>query len=472
MKKWIVGAAAALAAAGCADASDDSSLVARVGDYELTIDQVVELLVDEERLAADAGVIRTLADYWVDYALLAEAAAEDSTFAQLDLEPMVQQQLFQTMVFQLRDSVIQVDTFITPEELEALYEAESPEAEVRARHIMLTYPLQASPTQRDSVRARLLELRAQIAAGTPFETVARRYSQDPGSAGAGGDLGYFGRGEMVAPFEQAALALQPGEMSDVVETPLGLHLIAVEDRRVRAFDEVAGAFRRTVQGRRVQAAESTFVAALEERVAPGISEGALDVAREMASNPGVQLSRRAAGRSLVAWQGGAVTLGDLQTLLQIESPALRAQLVEAPDERVEQFLRDLARRELLIQEARSAGLQPSRARVDSLVADAAAQLRAAARSLDLLRLDRAPGEPRELAIERAVEEALADNLAGATQFVPLGPVRFQLRARTSPTIVDRGVGEAILRIVQLRAARSPSELEGTLAPGVADTISR
>lgn len=474
MKKWIVAAGIAFAAAACGEATNEGTLVARVDGYQLTVDQVVQLLVDEERLAADANVVRTLADYWIDYALLAEAAADDSTFRQLDLEPMVQQQLFQTMVFQLRDSVIQIDTFITDRELEELYEAEAPEVEVRARHIMLTYPLQATPAQRDSVQARLAELRESIDEGASFESVARQFSQDPGSARAGGDLGYFGRGEMVAPFEQAALALEPGEVSDVVQTPMGLHLIKVEDRRVRGFAEVAGDFRRTVQGRRVESAESTFVAGLEERSSPEISAGALDVTRETAANPGTRLSRRASQRALVEWRGGSVTLGELQTLLQVESAALRAQLAAAPDDRIESFLRDLARRELLIQEARAAGLQPTRARVDSLVADAAQQLRNATRSLGLMELDRAPGEPRELAIQRAVAEALSDNLAGASRFVPLGPVRFQLRERASPTIYDAGVGEAILRVVQLRAARSPSALEDTLEPTTAppDTTSR
>lgn len=474
MKKWIVAAGIAFAAAACGEATNEGTLVARVDGYQLTVDQVVQLLVDEERLAADANVVRTLADYWIDYALLAEAAADDSTFRQLDLEPMVQQQLFQTMVFQLRDSVIQIDTFITDGELEELYEAEAPEVEVRARHIMLTYPLQATPAQRDSVQARLAELRESIDEGASFESVARQFSQDPGSARAGGDLGYFGRGEMVAPFEQAALALEPGEVSDVVQTPMGLHLIKVEDRRVRGFAEVAGDFRRTVQGRRVESAESTFVAGLEERSSPEISAGALDVTRETAANPGTRLSRRASQRALVEWRGGSVTLGELQTLLQVESAALRAQLAAAPDDRIESFLRDLARRELLIQEARAAGLQPTRARVDSLVADAAQQLRNATRSLGLMELDRAPGEPRELAIQRAVAEALSDNLAGASRFVPLGPVRFQLRERASPTIYDAGVGEAILRVVQLRAARSPSALEDTLEPTTAppDTTSR
>ncbi|HCW77562.1 MAG TPA: hypothetical protein DG084_00475, partial [Gemmatimonadetes bacterium] len=94
------------------------------------------LLVDEERLAADAGVVKAVAELWLNYTLLAEATATDSTFSMLDFEPLVMRQAQQVMVFQLRDSVIQVDTFMTEEELRQRYETEEPALEIRARHIM------------------------------------------------------------------------------------------------------------------------------------------------------------------------------------------------------------------------------------------------------------------------------------------------------------------------------------------------
>ena len=471
---WITPAWAGLIVTfgACGQPGDETDLVARVGDYELTVDEIVDLLVDEEGLAADAGVVRVLADYWIDYTLLAEAVDDDSTFSRLDLEPLVQQQVWRAMMFQLRDSVIQIDTFVTEGELEALYEAEAPEVELRARHIMLTYPFQPTQAQRDSVRAALEALRQRILAGAAFESIALQYSQDPGSAPTGGDLGYFGRGDMVAPFEEAALTLESGEMSDVVETPMGLHLIRLEERRVRDFGEVGREFRLRVQTRRTEEAESTFVAGIEARVNPRVVDGAFEITREIARNPGTRLSGGAARRALVEWDGGAVTVGDLQNLLQIEEAPLRDQLVVATDERVEAFLRDVARRDLLVNEAGSAGLRPPPSRVDSLVTGAKDQLRGAARMLGLLDLDQAPGEPRALAISRAVAEALTGNLSGATQFVPLGLVSFQLRDRMPFAVYDRGLGQALLRIVQLRAARSPSLIEDAFdtTSAVTDTI--
>lgn len=448
--------------AACGDAASDEGVVARVDGYRLTVDEAVELLVDEERLGADVGVVESLAELWIDYTLLAEAAAEDSTFSDIAVEPLVTRQIGQMMVLQLRDSVIQVDTSVTDEELRTRYEAESPEVQLRASHIMLEVPVGADQAARDSVRAELRALRQRAADGADFAALARQHSQDPGTARMGGDLGYFTRGDMVAPFEQATLALQPGEVSDVVQTPMGLHIIRLEERRVRGFDEVAPGYRRQVQGRMVQEAESVFVAALIERADPQIVEGSAEIAREMASVPGAGLTGRAARRPLVEWDGGSITQGEFQELLRLENPSLRNQLEQGSDEVVEDFLLGLARRDLLIREAESAGLRPARDSIDALVDDARVQLRTAARALGLLDLDRAPGEDLEIAIQRAVTEALADNLSGATRIVPLGLVSFQLREGRSAAILEDGVGEVIVEVAQIRAARNLSPAEQNL----------
>src|SRR5262249_24908493 len=72
----------------------------------------------------------------------------------------------------------------------------------------------------------------RIAGGEAFEKVAAELSQDPGSKARGGDLGFFARGQMVKPFEDAAFALSPGQVSEPVKTDFGFHLIQVEERQV------------------------------------------------------------------------------------------------------------------------------------------------------------------------------------------------------------------------------------------------
>ena len=85
--------------------------------------------------------------------------------------------------------------------------------------------------QKETLRRRLVTLRDSISKGADFAAVAKANSEDVGSAPNGGDLGYAKRGAMVAPFEGAALKLKPGEMSDVVESDFGFHLIQLIETR-------------------------------------------------------------------------------------------------------------------------------------------------------------------------------------------------------------------------------------------------
>lgn len=111
--------------------------------------------------------------------------------------------------------------------------------QVRVRHILIKA---TDEKQKSDAAERLFQIKERVRRGESFEAIAREYSQDTGSAPEGGDLGFFGRGKMVEPFERAAFALrEPGELSDIVETQFGLHLIQLVERRdarEREFEEV------------------------------------------------------------------------------------------------------------------------------------------------------------------------------------------------------------------------------------------
>jgi hypothetical protein len=453
---WL--AALLLASAACADEAADPDVVARAGSMELRADDIVELLLDEEDLPASADVVEALAGLWIDYALLTRAAAEDTTLAQLDFSPMVRAAIDQEMLVSLRDSTLQVDTLVSDQALMSRFETSDTELRFRARHIMLGFPVQATPEQRDSVRAALAGVRDQISRGARFEDLARQYSQDRGSAAQGGDLGYFAPGELVSPFEDAVRALDVGQVSEIVETPMGLHVIRLEERERPPFEEVAERLRVELQAERVQQAESLFVAGVEGRAgALELAEGALQVLRDLAGNASVRLSGRAAARELVTWSGGALTASRVLAVLRVEPPTFHEQVVAAPDETLEPFLLSLARRELLLAEARAAGLEPPQSQADSLTAEVQGQVREASRRVGLIPLERAPGERLEPAIQRAVINALRENLSGASPTVPLGPVSYQLRSETGHAILNAGIGRAVLDLGRERAARATAE---------------
>ena len=100
--------------------------------------------------------------------------------------------------------------------------------EIKARHILFKLPPDASEEKQREKREQLRELLVQIKAGSSFEELAKAHSED-GTATEGGDLGWFKPGEMVPAFESAAFALAAGEVSDIVKSPFGLHLIKVDE---------------------------------------------------------------------------------------------------------------------------------------------------------------------------------------------------------------------------------------------------
>jgi peptidyl-prolyl cis-trans isomerase C len=136
---------------------------------------------------------------------------------------------------------------------------------VRASHILLPADPKSDDAAKKKVRAQAEAVLQQARGGADFGQLAREHSKD-GSAQQGGDLNYFGRGQMVPAFEQAAFALKPGEISDIVETQFGLHIIKVTDKRDAVpFEQVTDGIRQflTEQGKQQRA--DAFIETLKQK---------------------------------------------------------------------------------------------------------------------------------------------------------------------------------------------------------------
>ncbi len=114
--------------------------------------------------------------------------------------------------------------------------------ERRASHILINAPKAAPAADREKARARATELLQEVRKSPGnFAEIAKKNSQDPGSAPKGGDLDYFARGAMVKPFEDAAFAMKKGDISDIVESDFGYHIIHLTDIKaptIRTFAEL------------------------------------------------------------------------------------------------------------------------------------------------------------------------------------------------------------------------------------------
>jgi peptidyl-prolyl cis-trans isomerase C len=141
-------------------------------------------------------------------------------------------------------------------------------ARVRASHILISVPETADAAAKLQAKTKAEGVLKELKAGKDFAAAAKENSQDPGSAVNGGDLGYFEQGQMVPPFEQAAFALKPGEMSDLVETPFGFHIIKVADKqasRVVPIEEAKPQIEQYLTGQNRQAQTQAFVNTLKTK---------------------------------------------------------------------------------------------------------------------------------------------------------------------------------------------------------------
>jgi peptidyl-prolyl cis-trans isomerase C len=139
---------------------------------------------------------------------------------------------------------------------------------VRASHILIGIPQNADAATKQQAKTKAEAVLNDLKAGKDFAEAAKTNSQDPGSAPNGGDLGYFEQGQMVPPFEQAAFALKPGEMSDIVETQFGYHIIKVADKqnsRVVPLDEAKGQIEEYLTQQNRHAQTEVFVEGLKAK---------------------------------------------------------------------------------------------------------------------------------------------------------------------------------------------------------------
>jgi peptidyl-prolyl cis-trans isomerase SurA len=136
--------------------------------------------------------------------------------------------------------------------------------QTRARHILIRVNEVVSEPE---ARHRIDSLRERLVNGADFAELARQYSQD-GSAAKGGDLGWVNPGDTVPEFEQAMNALKDGELSPVVQSPFGMHLIQVSERRQRDVSEERqrAAARQALRERKLDEAYQEFLRQLRSRV--------------------------------------------------------------------------------------------------------------------------------------------------------------------------------------------------------------
>ena len=177
----------------------------------------------------DKKTIEEYVDLFVNYKLKVQAAL-DAKYDTLTS--------FKTEFAQYRDQQV-LPTFVTDADMLAeahkVYDQTKenigPDGLVSAAHILILTPQKATEEQQRDAKRRIDSIYTALKAGADFEALAKQVSQDPGSARRGGLLGWFSRHQMIKEFEDAAFALQPGQMSEPFQSPYGWHIILMKERK-------------------------------------------------------------------------------------------------------------------------------------------------------------------------------------------------------------------------------------------------
>ena len=223
-------------------------VVVTVGDVKITaaqFDQIIDALPEQYRSVARTTGRKQFADNIVKIEILSQEGKRrklDERSAYRTQTTFEDANILANMAYEDIGKNAKLDEA----GLRKYFEAHKTEFEqVRARHILIRVsgsPSPLRPGQKDLSDAEALakaqDLRKRIQAGEDFAELARAESDDTGSGANGGDLGTFRHGQMVPTFEEAAFAMQPGALSEPVKSPFGYHVIKVESKESRSFEDV------------------------------------------------------------------------------------------------------------------------------------------------------------------------------------------------------------------------------------------
>ena len=423
-------------------------VVARAGSQELSVNRLSDLLGKAKLQVPINTEVATLVarDLWVPYQLLGLAAARgDSLGDPKSIESAASGMIENAKLGRFMESV--AAKFPLDSGTEASYLAASGGL-YSARHILLLVPENSSPAVRDSIKRRIAGIRTQVTAAN-FADMARRNSQD-NSAQKGGDLGVFPRGMMVKPFGDAVAALKPGEISPVVETQYGYHIV-----QRNTWDDAKAQFASQAQGRGRQVAESTYVAQAQVEAKVKLASDAAATAKAVAKDP---MAHRNDKTSVATYTGGKLTAGQLAMVLLAapRSGQLTQQIQQAPDSLVNQYVTNMAQREVLLRRADSAkvGLSPeelSNLRRDFSQAVALSWTQLGIDPKSLADSAKSPSERERVAAAR-IEAFLDRVMSGQAQPVPVpAPLQIILMDKYDAKVNAAGIDRAVERAAKLRA---------------------
>jgi parvulin-like peptidyl-prolyl isomerase len=349
-RTFAIAATAAFTLSACSGLRDalnaHTDWVARAGAAELSVTRLATLL-GKSRAPIRKDIAKSIANVWTDYQLLGVAAAHNDS---LNDPKLIDDAMWPAIAnLKARKWYDVVSKGWGVEDTAAAQKQWASGQILAADHILLLTQ-GMTDAQRADVKKKADAIRAKVNSAN-FAATAAANSQDQQSARQGGSLGIFPKGTMVPEFEKALVALKPGEISPVIQTNYGYHII-----RRPTYDQVKTQLLAASKGRSVQVAESTYLAKLEAAGKIEVKKDAVATVKAIGNDPDAY---RRDNTVLATSTAGKFTATRLVGWLETLPPNARIldQIKQAPDTMIVAMVRRFANNELVLKQADSAGIK-------------------------------------------------------------------------------------------------------------------
>ncbi|UCD25320.1 MAG: peptidyl-prolyl cis-trans isomerase, partial [Gemmatimonadota bacterium] len=274
MRRFVIVMSAA-ALLGCGDLFN-RNVVARAGSDELSVEWFASTLAEGENLLQPPAVERW-AWLWVQYSLfLQRMAGGDSLVDTATVLDAMWPEVLIATVDNYYDRLVTEQMTVGQEQIDSAYNAGDHRL---IDHILVATGMRFSPAENEQRRIRAYDTQARLARGGSWDRESPN-SEDPSTRHVGGRLGLITIGEMVPEFEQVAFELEPGEISQVVQTRFGYHII-----RRPALEDTDGDFERLIRGVLVERWKADYLADVSERRNLQVLDEGPDIMRDAADRP-------------------------------------------------------------------------------------------------------------------------------------------------------------------------------------------
>ncbi len=425
-------------------------VVARAGSQELSVTRLGDLLGNAKiQVPVNHETAAILTDIWTGYQQMAYAAAHgDSLNDKKAIDVALQPMANASRLNMYMDSVSK--SFKVDSGTEAEYN-QAAGGLLAARHILIGFKNPTVPptaAEKDSVRKKAEAILPQVTAAN-FADMAAKYSTDPTAKQNKGNLGVFPKGNMVQQFYDATAALKPGEISKLVETQFGFHII----QRL-PYSEAQKDFSAQysqVSGRK---ADSTYRAQAEQSAAIQLKDNAAAAIKEAARDPS---KHRTDKGTLATFKGGELTVQDFMAWMETVPPqqGILQRIPQAQDSMLKPFIKEVALQQVLLRRADSAHVtlkEEDKANMYTSIGQLVGNLESTLGVEPKMLADSAKSVPEKERLAAARVDAYLDRMmSGQAQplTIPL-PLKKMLDAKYESSINSAGIDRGLERAEKLR----------------------